>query len=55
MRVKTDGLDALRAKIRVREIASLIERTARWVDPATFKLLPVSPVAISARRTGRGP
>jgi hypothetical protein len=36
-----DGLDALRAEIGVKEIASLIERTARWVDPATFKLLPV--------------
>ena len=36
-----DGLDALRAEIGLREIASLIERTARWVDPETFKLLPV--------------
>ncbi len=36
-----DGLDALRQEIGVKEIASLIERTARWVDPATFRLLPV--------------
>jgi hypothetical protein len=37
----SDGLDALRAIIGLREIASLIERTARWVSPDTFKLLPV--------------
>lgn len=36
-----DGLDALRREIGVREIASLIERTARWVAPETFRLLPV--------------
>lgn len=36
-----DGLDALRAEIGLAEIASLIERTARWVAPETFKLLPV--------------
>jgi len=36
-----DGLDVLRQQIGVKEIASLIERTARWVDPATFRLLPV--------------
>ena len=36
-----DGLDALRAEIGLKEIGSLIERTARWVDPATFKLLPI--------------
>jgi hypothetical protein len=36
-----DGLDALRAEIGVDEIAALIERTARWVAPETFKLLPV--------------
>lgn len=41
MHLKIDGLDTLRAEIGVREIASLIERTARWVDPATFRLLPV--------------
>jgi hypothetical protein len=38
---KVDGLDTLRAEIGVREIASLIERTARWVAPETFRLLPV--------------
>jgi hypothetical protein len=37
----SDGLDALRAIIGLREIASLIERTARWVSPDTFNLLPV--------------
>ncbi|MGE5564726.1 MAG: hypothetical protein ACM3YN_01015 [Parcubacteria group bacterium] len=36
-----DGLETLRAEIGVREIASLIERTARWVAPETFRLLPV--------------
>jgi hypothetical protein len=36
-----NGLDALRAEIGLGEIASLIERTARWVAPETFKLLPV--------------
>ncbi|MBB4440780.1 MULTISPECIES: hypothetical protein [Rhizobium] len=41
MNVKTDGLDALRAEIGIGEIASLIERTARWVAPETFRLLPV--------------
>jgi len=39
--VPRDGLAALRAEIGLREIASLIERTARWVAPETFKLLPV--------------
>jgi hypothetical protein len=37
----TNGLDALRAEIGVKEIASIIERTARWVAPETFDLLPV--------------
>ena len=41
MRTVVDGLDALRVEIGVAEVASLIERTARWVDPATFDLLPV--------------
>jgi hypothetical protein len=36
-----NGLDALRAEIGIGEIASLIERTARWVAPETFRLLPV--------------
>ncbi|MBA4233795.1 MAG: hypothetical protein C0465_24785 [Ralstonia sp.] len=36
-----DGLDALRLEIGVGEIARLIERTARWVAPETFRLLPV--------------
>lgn len=37
----SDGLDTLRAVIGLREIMSLIERTARWVSPDTFKLLPL--------------
>ncbi len=41
VRTATDGLDALRVELSVREIMRLIERTARWVDPATFRRLPV--------------
>lgn len=37
----SDGLDALRNVMSLRDIASYIERTARWVAPETFKLLPV--------------
>ena len=36
-----DGLVALREVLSLKEIASLIERTARWVAPETFQLLPV--------------
>lgn len=36
-----DGLDALRSVLSLREIMSLIERTARWVSPETFQLLPI--------------
>jgi hypothetical protein len=36
-----DGLDALRAELSLAEVMRLIEQTARWVDPATFRLLPV--------------
>ncbi len=36
-----DGLEALRVEIGLREIASLVERTARWVAPETFVYLPV--------------
>lgn len=36
-----DGLEALRNVMSLREIASLIERTAKWVAPDTFKLLPL--------------
>jgi hypothetical protein len=36
-----DGLDALRDVIEVGEVMRLIERTARWVAPETFKLLPI--------------
>jgi hypothetical protein len=37
----SDGLEALRKVMSLREIASLIERTARWVSPETFELLPI--------------
>jgi hypothetical protein len=37
----SDGLETLRAVIGIREIASWIERTARWVSPDTFNLLPL--------------
>jgi len=37
----SDGLEALRNVMSLREIASLIERTARWVSPDTFTLLPL--------------
>ena len=36
-----DGLETLQSVLSLREIASLIERTARWVAPETFKLLPL--------------
>jgi hypothetical protein len=36
-----DGLEVLRAVLSLREVMSLIERTARWVDPKTFGRLPV--------------
>jgi hypothetical protein len=37
----SDGLDVLKKVISLREIASLVERTAQWVAPETFALLPV--------------
>jgi len=36
-----NGTDALMAELSLKEIMRLIETTCRWVDPATFKLLPV--------------
>ena len=36
-----DGLDALRKELELGDIMRLIERTARWVDPETFRLLPL--------------
>ena len=39
--IAIDGLDVLIAEIGLREIASLIERTARWVSPETFRYLPI--------------
>ncbi len=41
LRTATDNLDALMAELSVSEIMTLIERTTRWVDPATFRRLPV--------------
>lgn len=36
-----DGLDTLRNELNLKETLSLIERTARWVSPETFRRLPV--------------
>jgi hypothetical protein len=36
-----DGLVALRQEMPLGDIMRLIERTARWVSPETFRLLPV--------------
>lgn len=36
-----DGLEALRRELSLADVMGLIERTARWVDPETFKYLPV--------------
>lgn len=36
-----DGLEELKKEISLKEIASMIEHTARWVSPETFRLLPV--------------
>ncbi len=36
-----DGAEALKAELKLGDIMRLIERTARWVDPETFDLLPV--------------
>lgn len=40
-RIAVDGLEALKAEIGLGQIASLIERTAQWVAPETFSLLPL--------------
>ncbi len=40
-RISEDGLEALRAELSLSEVIRLIERTARWVDPESFKRLPV--------------
>jgi hypothetical protein len=37
----SDGLEVLQSVMSLREIACLVERTARWVAPETFKLLPL--------------
>lgn len=39
--MKIDGLEILLQEFDIEKIAKLIEDTARWVDPKTFKLLPV--------------
>lgn len=36
-----DGISALRGVLKLNEVMRLIEHTARWVDPETFRLLPV--------------
>lgn len=36
-----DGLEALRRELALPDLMGLLERTARWVDPKTFKYLPV--------------
>jgi hypothetical protein len=36
-----DGLETLLGVLKLDEIASLIERTARWVAPETFRMLPL--------------
>jgi len=36
-----DGLVALEAHLDTRTVADLIAKTARWVDPETFRLLPL--------------
>jgi len=40
-RALPDGLTALQKELHLAEIMRLIERTARWVAPETFRLLPV--------------
>jgi hypothetical protein len=40
-RTLPDGLIALREELQLSEIMRLIERTARWVAPETFRLLPI--------------
>lgn len=40
-RTLPNGLDALREEMQLSEIMRLIERTARWVAPKTFELLPL--------------
>jgi len=40
-RIAEDGLEALRAELSLSEVMRLIERTARWVAPESFKRLPV--------------
>lgn len=36
-----DGLEALRRELSLSDVMGLIERTAQWVDPKTFRYLPV--------------
>lgn len=40
-RTLSDGLTALGEVLSLADIMRLIEQTARWVDPETFRLLPV--------------
>lgn len=41
MGADSDGIEVLLGVLTLREVMSLIERTARWVAPETFRLLPV--------------
>jgi len=36
-----EGTEALMAELKFGDVMRLIERTARWVDPETYNLLPV--------------
>jgi hypothetical protein len=36
-----DGLEALRKVLHLNDVMRLIEQTARWVDPETFRMLPI--------------
>lgn len=40
-KIAEDGLDALRQVLSLEDIMRMIELTARWVDPETFRFLPV--------------
>ena len=38
MSAEADGIEVLLGVLNLREVVSLIERTARWVAPETFRL-----------------
>ena len=39
--ILADGLDAMKEALSVGDVMNLIEKTARWVSPETFNLLPL--------------